>query len=392
MITVLTTVGGKEVKGTLQYNVESDQQGPHLLIIYMYSATPEFGTTAIRKVADESIKTGLKIKLNAAYSSHIFHLYMGMKPSGSLQEFPLQDDERQVLNKLKAQDDFEPAPDEKECLIKLLREEFRGVYPKKKEFQWEDVLYHRELLIGMLDKVHDTSIYFVTPLLNLLEGSIEAGRKHPDTSTLRAVPMEMSEEGHERWKTAIDNNSEFIPFRNFEHLHPFMTEQDRLRLNLILAIKAIEVRFDDAMPIEAVKAHAETLKNQCMALRSQGTQPFVERCIAKKLAIIEAAAQFRIATLSEENNETLSRSESVHSVSQPLAGETRFFSADKSGAKTPDHAASSTPSPAASGADGKRHLSSSYKERLQSVQNPDDVSRPERELNKGIDQVSQSKP
>ncbi len=107
--------------------------------------------------------------------------------------------------------------------------------------QSDAIMQYREELLALRFKKYSYLVdVFIPELLDLLERNI--GDKRPDTSGFTSVNMELSSEGKARWKETIDNNIEFVPFRGFEQLVPFMNTLQIERLDAILtATKFVEI-------------------------------------------------------------------------------------------------------------------------------------------------------
>jgi hypothetical protein len=59
-----------------------------------------------------------------------------------------------------------------------------------------------------------------------------------NTVMYAGVRMHLTEMGKSRWREAIDNGNEFIPFRQFEHLRAYMTPGQLSQLDMIFAPEA----------------------------------------------------------------------------------------------------------------------------------------------------------
>lgn len=205
-----------------------------------------FGTAAMRHVVQRSFALGYEghVKNSASWSSHIFHLFMGMIPSHAFDEpggrnwhvyfnFGLSGENAlEDLKKCKNETDLlQLDASDRKMFAKILRA--RGKISKElKDITVQDILGHKEYL---LNYAHETSYmqdYFIPRLLDVLEENI--GNKYPDTNSWWATEMVLSEEGRNRWHEAITNNKEFIPFKRYEHLRKYMTKEQITQLDEIL--------------------------------------------------------------------------------------------------------------------------------------------------------------
>jgi hypothetical protein len=68
-----------------------------------------------------------------------------------------------------------------------------------------------------------------------------------------SMNMELSREGEQRWREAIENDVEFEPFRKFEQLRPFMNEAQQQSLDSSLIARQARA---EALAAEQVQAEA----------------------------------------------------------------------------------------------------------------------------------------
>jgi hypothetical protein len=199
---------------------------------YIASIGAGSGTRAMRCLVNMSIDSGFdgKITLQACYSSHLFHLLMGMVPEERGIDYvkyyygfmgPEALKELRNNNKLDS------------CSLNKLKE----ILSKEKnipeqQITLKQILENRDFLLSLQEKkLSYIQNKFIPELLDILETSKD--NKRPDTSYLTDIPMVLSEEGKKRWKNAIALNEEFEPFRDFAHLRPLMTQQQIKKLDKI---------------------------------------------------------------------------------------------------------------------------------------------------------------
>jgi hypothetical protein len=199
------------------------------------------GGTAYMRSAMERAPNG-NVKLQTAWSSMLFWLYMGMIP---IDKKILQIDKYGVVGKsllrtLAKNNDVEAlTPHNKKFLKYILSKEKQL---DKNKITDEDLITHRNFLLSLQEKSLDfIKDRFIPQLLTCLKDSND---KYPDTSSFDSTDMEMSHAGKERWLNAIRQNNNFIPFTNFEHLTPLMTEEQQNELQQILRTR------DANLPVE----------------------------------------------------------------------------------------------------------------------------------------------
>ena len=147
---------------------------------------PGGGTACIRKVFKESIAKGYggKITLTAVPHSHIFYLYMGMMPN-------------------------------------------MGMIPNDGE-------------LGKLSSVKQEAYFAkITPFISEIIKIFSETRNDRTKSEygLDSMSMNLSPQGIERWKEAIDQKKPFVPFKRLEHLRHLMTPAMREELDRVLDIR-----------------------------------------------------------------------------------------------------------------------------------------------------------
>lgn len=197
-----------------------------------------YGTKAIRYLFQLSMSKGYggEICLDACHSSHLFHLYMGMipnqKPVGYIATHYGLDGLNAILDLQKCAhvNDLENITDIHPTLTHIL-------YTEKNTFKQNvtisQLFAEKQFLIELLNKktCYLTHVFIPKLLLALSENT---ERKYPDTSSLWSVRMTMSEQGKSRWTAVIQNETQFEPFRNLEHLRTFMTTDQNKKLDAVL--------------------------------------------------------------------------------------------------------------------------------------------------------------
>jgi hypothetical protein len=228
--------------------VKDDPNGQRsLFIFYRKSNTPGFGTESTRHLVQKSRELNLEGRLHnsASYSSHVFHLYMGMLPVNT--QIPRIEVEYGISGK--------------EAIKKypLLKEKFLDIIANNDSFSETEQYYIQDLKRIVKDKhflsalspiddndlfwpktsddleeklksystetVSDITYNFIPKLLGALKAS--KNKKKPDTMSLGSFSMILSDAGRVRWFDAIDRGVAFTPFKRFEHLVQFMTSKQK---------------------------------------------------------------------------------------------------------------------------------------------------------------------
>jgi len=214
-----------------------------------------FGISAMSSLMKKSFELGCpgKIMTDAVWSSHLFYLYLGMIPEDKkidyiyvthgnsaayAMRFLFDLDCKEGLNnfsdcKIQAIEEHHKYIAYR--LTNLLREEKNIAQDALLTFK--DVIANREFLFQLRDKpasyIRDI---FIPDLLHVLNEHYQQSTdiKYPDTSILDSVIMRFSDEGIKRWQNAIQSNSKFSLFENFENLLPFMDESQKNQFDLII--------------------------------------------------------------------------------------------------------------------------------------------------------------
>ena len=206
-----------------------------------------FGTASTREIVARSFALGFEGRVHnaASWSSHFFHLYMGMIPydrsinpilhywglcgEEAVQNFELIK-ECLELN--------EPLSEEEEGYLKTLKQMIAHTKGMSlKEITDRDVIAEGESAIAQLNEKEVSFLReeFIPSILRILEKN--PAERHPDTTSLTSVEMMMSDEGIARWKQAIEQKLEFKQFKKLEHLHSYMTPEQLSCMSRVMEIR-----------------------------------------------------------------------------------------------------------------------------------------------------------
>lgn len=214
------------------------QQKQQLIIERMHASIQGkgFGTALYRETMQYAFEKGMQLWTDASWNSHVFHLYMGMIPKDRKMSYvPIEYGQRGVrsLNQLiasKTIDEFIQCNNQSNG--RLLRELIDILKQEKKELAdasltAQDVFENKDFMIDLQNKdVSYLTYSFIPSLLKYL---------YNNCGDLGSVHMYMSTEGQARWQDAINENKEFDIFEQFEHLHPYMLEEQKQALKKVLA-------------------------------------------------------------------------------------------------------------------------------------------------------------
>lgn len=231
-----------------QYRIETDFENnlSYVNLQRMVSRAPGqigAGTNAFRTIMKFSFDNQCQgnIHCTAAWSSHIFYLKMGMIP------------EDRVINPVRlyfginGEKCLEKFLDDEVCehediatlsrMLLLARGyniEFDKNLPTIDKF---DLYVSKDELLEFQVTKKFTFIKhsFIPQLLQILKSNINDPR--PNTNGFGSINMKMSTLGIERWKSVLEQNLEFKSLRNFEVLHPYMSQETLNELNDILALR-----------------------------------------------------------------------------------------------------------------------------------------------------------
>lgn len=199
------------------------------------------------------------IQTDAAYNSHLFYLKMGMIPQDQNRNYiyfkygQVGFNCFELLSDCKSFDDLCDLPT-------LALENLVRIYGKEKklsadyiqdELTLEELYADKNFLFDLKEKTCSyMSAIFIPSLLTKLED----GGPQINTRDWTQVQMVLSEQGKARWLDSIDNKKPFVPFREFEHLEPYMNEEQKARLD-----KIIEMHKN---PHPNVESNAESMEVQ----------------------------------------------------------------------------------------------------------------------------------
>jgi len=222
--------------GQLKYHLEKD----HIFLDMVSSIGQGSGTRAMRCLVKESLARNFDgcVKLQANYSSHLFHLLMGMVPEEGQLDYLYYKHSFSAPPAVEAlrrcQSSQQIPISELDTLKDIL------AYEKKipKETITKDVIFDNKAFLLSLKnkKLSSLQTLFIPAFLDVLK-ELKAGKPRPDTSHLTAVNMVLSDAGKTRWKKAIAANAPFEPFRDFSHLRPYMTPSQQKKFDEILGVK-----------------------------------------------------------------------------------------------------------------------------------------------------------
>jgi hypothetical protein len=240
-------------EGLLIYSQKRDENDNKIIFIdKRESKKAGFGTDSTRKMMKLSFDTGCEGRLSneAFWTSHLFHLYMGMIPAdkqlNAINTYFGMFGEIAVSNFSEIIENFNasiPLSTEStqnlDCLKKILFFIRTGTINnnESEKITLKEVVGAKEEILEFSNKnnVSYLKIIFIPRLLTLLEKQINKTR--PDTTSLGSVNMEMSKEGIEQWKESIDNKKSFTSFKRMEQLRPYMDQKQIERLDRILELR-----------------------------------------------------------------------------------------------------------------------------------------------------------
>lgn len=232
--------------GSMNYESSKDFLGRDSIYILKRNSDKKgsgFGTASTQKIVEESFKLGFEGRIHnqAAWSSHIFHLYMGMIPQDREINFVTLKWGENALDPLSAITEKlrkkEPLSTEEQGDLKTLKRIVAHIKNvDKNEITDQDVIENEDKILALQDqKVSYLQCDFIPQLLKIFEQ--DPTKHHPETDRLGSVNMMMSDEGIARWKEAIDGQQPFKLFKKFEHLRPYMSSEQLSRFDRIMTIR-----------------------------------------------------------------------------------------------------------------------------------------------------------
>ncbi|MBL7479802.1 hypothetical protein [Legionella bononiensis] len=298
----------KELLKRGQYKLIRKERSIHLDRVDSYFQGSGYGTAVMREVVKEALEQKKTVTLDAAWSSHIFHLYMGMIPNDHKVSYLntrhglLLPNMELLKNNHSVEDLTNPEklkPKYLKKFLKILRKEKN--WPKDSKLTAQDLMDNKDFLLGLNEKrVSYITFNFIPKLLNTFESQI--GDKFPKTSSYGGVMMTLSKVGQERWQEAITEGIEFTPFKGLEQLIPFMTPSQKERWDSILeqrpvalSIAALEINFENIQSKEEVEAHKTQLLGTIDGMNTHND--LIQKTIKKKIKTIEQSAHERIMVI-----------------------------------------------------------------------------------------------
>ncbi|HVV69040.1 MAG TPA: hypothetical protein VHE99_08440 [Gammaproteobacteria bacterium] len=262
-----------------------------------------FGTASTRHLVEISLnnpKLKGNVRTEADFSSHIFHLKMGMIPEGNvfyvsgkygvqfeesikallkfprglgpylllcleqicMEKFGLSKDNGDLLKFFDNRSLFQEL--KKQYLIEktgsvgvMAIEAFFQSPLRSLHFDLLKVIYRTEKNLskdheiplttlfenhkffeGLLTRELSKAALFIDDALGLLEQCGGKSSRSVSTFGMESIRMVLSDKGKERWRDAISRGVGFKPFRNFEQLIPYMTKEQLCKYEKILASQA----------------------------------------------------------------------------------------------------------------------------------------------------------
>jgi len=240
--------------GTMQFKDYPEGNAIHIERRSSNAKGSGFGTASMRHIVDTSFQRGFEgnIYSQTSWSSHVFHLYMGMMPQANrsthllsycygsigLEKFGhFQNNSREVildkrmfnsaLNMALWLENNRSRSGVFLEMYDLLRS--RGF--EKPEHTADEMIANKEKILSLFN---EEVPYITFTLVPQLISALRTNQQFPDTNSWGSIDMVLSEEGKARWKNAIDNKFEFRPFKNFEQLQPYMSENQKEQLKEVL--------------------------------------------------------------------------------------------------------------------------------------------------------------
>lgn len=256
--------------GSHVFHIQTAEERIHLTNVDARIKGSGFGTAVMREMVKLSLKHGYQgnIKADATRSSHLFHLYMGMIPvdrKQNLIQYEWGMGGEKIIDRLEQGIYFEDK-------IKL-RSDFDTLksmlqYATKSNLNFSENDILKEENIKLISSLKNCSVSYVQALfIPMFLGFMEnnCNKKYPDTGHWGSIAIKLSDEGKSRWKHAIDNETEFKPFRNFEHLHPFMSDEQKAKL-----VKLLEKRENFLKSLNEIKPQTNLKSEENAELKRTG--------------------------------------------------------------------------------------------------------------------------
>jgi hypothetical protein len=244
--------------GVLIYHRSIDQLGEPTIWVTKRvntSGKPGFGLASTRLIVKESLKIGGEGRFynEASWTSHFFHLFMGMIPvDREISEVSLMWPALEINH---TSEDNEP-----ECRFLANFVHLKEKITSKQDLthddqnhlnQFKDILVtikgvsKKEITDKMFAEseadlkafqgrqVSYVQAKFIPYMLRKFRWSIR-NQQRADTNGYGSVCMVLSDVGIERWKAAIDGKKPFKQFKDLEQLRPMMTAEQLKELDGIL--------------------------------------------------------------------------------------------------------------------------------------------------------------
>ncbi len=220
------------------YTITPDRGGEDAIYVsYMDSRGVKGGGTALmRDIVGRALQSRKTVELEAAWASHGFHLYMGMIPKDHKVNYVSAQYGRPSELSLKT---FKNCNEISQLPLHVMVNLFRVLRKEKcltedAALTQQDLIDNRNFLLELGEKrVSYLKFDFIPFILNTIEDCMH----EKNIKIYGCLPMTLSESGKERWRDAIEHDLEFVPFRRFEHLRPFMDESEIVRLDSLLQMR-----------------------------------------------------------------------------------------------------------------------------------------------------------
>ena len=229
--------------GYLQYHYSDNTATMHLDRIT--SHTKGFGTEGYRHMMQAVFERNIPtITTDASFSSHVFHTFMGMIPLHNHElssvKFQFGTCGLKALTAALQFKDFESSELDKFLakhgkLLKIILLYYKGEDPDYDEAQpltQEELKQNFKKFEEISNKTESYIQAIFLPAIVESRTPQENGMRR-STEVLTSVMMQMSPEGMERWREAIEEKKPFIPFKDLSHLKMYMNNDQLKSLSLL---------------------------------------------------------------------------------------------------------------------------------------------------------------
>lgn len=208
---------------------------------------PGFGTASTRLLFKRSLALGYEGRLHnhADFSSHIFHLYMGMIPVDHEIDYVSLYWGMSGIDAVSGFDQLKEAlqndPDDLTTEDQWNLRHLKRILSHLRDFPVSDITTmmvleaEQEIKNLKTRKASYLQEKFIPSFLDILEK--KPFKPKPDTTSLGMVRMVLSDLGNARWNEAVTKHEDFVPFRRFEQLIPHMSPEQIERLNNALDLR-----------------------------------------------------------------------------------------------------------------------------------------------------------